>query len=94
MKKSNSKCPFPFLHHPNRDDEIPIPSVLSFSTTFIDDDLSEEEYRREVKKLIRADMKAIIREIASGQKDEDDCNFITEYDSRVWELIREVFAEN
>ncbi len=92
MKKS--KCPFPFLHHPNKDDEIPIPSVLSFSTTFIDDDLTEEEYRKEVKKLIRADMKAIIREIRSGQKDADDCNFITEYDSRVWELIREVFAEN
>lgn len=66
----------------------PIPWVVSFEMCFIDDDLSEEQYIKEVKKIIR-------RWKANGQPQTDEeGGLFDSYDERVSEIIQEVLAEN
>ena len=65
----------------------PIPFVISFKTSFIDEDLSREEYLREVRKIVRKCLKLPQRELEQEGMWE-------EYNEDVSRIIEEVLQES
>lgn len=69
-----------------RDQLVPIPGSVALEIDFIDnEEMSEEEYKEEVKKAVRRGMHSADMLEAPGP--------ITTYDPEVWKIIREVVLE-
>lgn len=65
----------------------PIPQSISFEMDFLPDDLSEDEYKKEVRKIVK-------RQVNQHKKPRWENPLIDFYDARISKIIEEVILEN
>lgn len=68
----------------------PIPFVISFELAFLDEDLSEVEYEREVRRVVRECLPTLEQDVL----DREEAGWFEEYDDRVSEIIVEELSRN
>lgn len=84
--KKPKHCP---VNHVDPDSLVPIPWPIAFDTAFIkNDELSEREYRDEVKRIVRKHLNTKDRSVLNRR------GLFDYYDPMMWKIIKEVMAEN
>jgi hypothetical protein len=68
----------------------PIPFVISFELAFLDEDLSLEEYEREVRRVVREKLP----ELDVVQNTSGTCGLWEEYDEFVSKVLEEELSRN
>lgn len=68
----------------------PIPFIISFELVFLDEDLTEEQYEQEVRRIVREKLPSLQQD----QADREEAGLWEEYDDRISEIIEEELARN
>jgi hypothetical protein len=72
----------------------PIPSRVAIEIALLDENLTEQQLRQEIKRILKQHLNASSIERKRTEEYEKAFSFVQQYDERIDGLLQEVLAEN